>query len=280
MVAHDLVNHAVGGAARFVGGGRAPHADRRVMRAGPQDAETRRIGQAGLTASQNLRTLHRPGVVEISPPNRETPLACIVAPQPHGTSALQRAWRLTSRATGVSRGPRTPSLRTRALDDDHQRLDSFHSKRAARLLGDPAGITPPPPRPRRLTRQRFRSGRKTLDLSPRVNGRLQAARANARAQASAFGSRIGEGTTLPLSTPDGVDLRATRIRPDVVSALDVRDVNIVLERLAPLADEDRFDLIVATNILVYYSVFEQSLALANVASMLRADDGSPSKRAP
>ena len=70
-------------------------------------------------------------------------------------------------------------------------------------------------------------------------------------------------------TPDGVDLRATRIRPDVVSSLDVRDVNIVLERLAPLADEDRFDLIVATNILVYYSVFEQSLALANVASMLR-----------
>ena len=32
---------------------------------------------------------------------------------------------------------------------------------------------------------------------------------------------------------------------------------------------ERFDLIVATNILVYYDVVEQSLALANVARMLR-----------
>jgi SAM-dependent methyltransferase len=84
-----------------------------------------------------------------------------------------------------------------------------------------------------------------------------------------FGSRIGDETTVKLSPPAGVDLRAARIRPEVVSLLEVRDLNIVLERLAPLADEDRFDLIVATNILVYYSVFEQSLALANVASMLR-----------
>jgi hypothetical protein len=61
-----------------------------------------------------------------------------------------------------------------------------------------------------------------------------------------FGSRIGEETTLPLSPPDGVDLRAARIRPEAVSSLEVRDLNIVVERLAPLADEDRFDLIVAT----------------------------------
>ena len=43
------------------------------------------------------------------------------------------------------------------------------------------------------------------------------------------------------------------------------DVNIVLERLT----DARFDLIIATNILVYYDAFEQSLALANVAAMLR-----------
>jgi chemotaxis methyl-accepting protein methylase len=30
-----------------------------------------------------------------------------------------------------------------------------------------------------------------------------------------------------------------------------------------------FDLIVATNILVYYDAFEQSLALANIAKMLK-----------
>jgi predicted TPR repeat methyltransferase len=49
------------------------------------------------------------------------------------------------------------------------------------------------------------------------------------------------------------------------------DVNMVVERVGPLApDQDqRYDLIVASNVLVYYGVFEQSLALANVASMLR-----------
>ncbi len=37
-----------------------------------------------------------------------------------------------------------------------------------------------------------------------------------------------------------------------------------------LAPEDaKFDLLIATNILVYYDAFEQSLALANIAAMLR-----------
>jgi chemotaxis methyl-accepting protein methylase len=48
-----------------------------------------------------------------------------------------------------------------------------------------------------------------------------------------------------------------------------RDMNIVLERMEPLAADERFDLIVATNILVYYDAFDQSLALANVSRMLR-----------
>jgi chemotaxis methyl-accepting protein methylase len=39
--------------------------------------------------------------------------------------------------------------------------------------------------------------------------------------------------------------------------------------VSPLPNSERFDLIVATNVLVYYGVFEQSLAAANIASMLR-----------
>jgi hypothetical protein len=131
----------------------------------------------------------------------------------------------------------------------------------------------------------------TFDVSARVNGHLQAARGRADSGESYvvvlprdrsgrwrpdlvgfwknFGSRIGVEANLSFSPPDAVDLRAVRIRPEAVSSLDVRDLNVVVERLAPLADEDRFDLIVATNILVYYNVFEQSLALSNVASMLR-----------
>ena len=132
----------------------------------------------------------------------------------------------------------------------------------------------------------------TFDLSPRVNLHLQAARQRADGGDpyvvvlprerdgrwrgdligfwKSFGSRIGEETTSARPPVDGVDVRTVRVRPDVVSSIDVRDVNIVLERLAPLEDEERFDLVIATNILVYYGVFEQSLALANIASMLRS----------
>ena len=35
-----------------------------------------------------------------------------------------------------------------------------------------------------------------------------------------------------------------------------------------MPDADRFDLIVATNVLVYYDAFEQALALANISAML------------
>ena len=66
-----------------------------------------------------------------------------------------------------------------------------------------------------------------------------------------------------------MDVRAVRVRPYIVTSLDVRDVNVVVQRLVATDDADRFDLIVATNVLVYYDVFEQSLALANLAAMLR-----------
>ncbi len=42
----------------------------------------------------------------------------------------------------------------------------------------------------------------------------------------------------------------------------------MLQRL-DLPASEQFDLIIATNILVYYDVFEQSLALANIERMLR-----------
>ncbi len=45
-------------------------------------------------------------------------------------------------------------------------------------------------------------------------------------------------------------------------------MNIVFQRL-PLAPEERFDLIIGTNIFLYYGGFEQSLARANVAAMLK-----------
>jgi hypothetical protein len=130
----------------------------------------------------------------------------------------------------------------------------------------------------------------TFDLNPRVNAHLNGARRRAGGGSGAvvmlphdrddrwgpglsgfwksFGRRIGEETTAARA-PDGVDLRAVRVRPDVVLSIEPHDLNVVVERLVATPDDDRFDLIVATNVLVYYNVFEQSLALANIAAMLR-----------
>ncbi len=66
----------------------------------------------------------------------------------------------------------------------------------------------------------------------------------------------------------GLETRAVRIRPDVVLACEPVDLNIVLERIN-LPEADRFDLMVATNIFIYYDAFERSLALENAGAMLK-----------
>lgn len=132
-----------------------------------------------------------------------------------------------------------------------------------------------------------------FDLSPRINEHLDAARQRARAGTpyvvqlplnrderwasdlvkywQRVGDRVGEELKAAAAPPGAgnVRVRAVGVRPSVVLSTFAEDLNIVLERVAPLQDKDRFDLIVATNILVYYDAFEQALALANVARMLR-----------
>ena len=133
----------------------------------------------------------------------------------------------------------------------------------------------------------------TFDLNPRVNEHLETAYRRAqdgegyRLQLplvsgerwdpalvrywQQLGDRVGEGTEA-VPAPDtvaDVAVRAVHVRPDVVRSIRARDLDIVLERLEPLAPAERFDLIVATNVLVYYEPFEQALALANAAAMLR-----------
>jgi hypothetical protein len=84
-----------------------------------------------------------------------------------------------------------------------------------------------------------------------------------------FGSRIGTDVE-PLPPPaafPGLKTRAVRIRPEVVSECKAIDLNVVTERLElPLSE--RFDLVVATNIFLYYDQFQQALGLQNVAAML------------
>ena len=132
----------------------------------------------------------------------------------------------------------------------------------------------------------------TLDLSPRVNdhiARSQRAAMQGRgytvqlprdpsrgwkselvAYWERFGDQIGKPAT-PVAVPaslQGTILRAVRVRPEFVRGMRALDLNVVLQREEPTADA-KFDLLIATNILVYYDTFEQSLALSNIQSMLR-----------
>ena len=86
-----------------------------------------------------------------------------------------------------------------------------------------------------------------------------------------FGEEIGKpvASAAPPANAGKVDVRSVLFPPPVTRAIVPRDLNVVLQRLEPDTDGDGFDLIVATNILLYYDVFEQSLAAANIAAMLR-----------
>jgi SAM-dependent methyltransferase len=132
-----------------------------------------------------------------------------------------------------------------------------------------------------------------FDVSPRIIQHLETARERARAGHSYpivlprnidrpwtpdlvtywthAGDRIGEqGKALaPPPNAGRLDVRRVLVRPSVVLSMLPRDLNIVLERIEPRSADDQFDLIVATNILLYYEVFEQALAAANIAKMLR-----------
>jgi CheR methyltransferase, SAM binding domain len=132
----------------------------------------------------------------------------------------------------------------------------------------------------------------TFDVSPRVNEHLRAAIARAATNRAAYrlvlpwssGKEWGEGAVdywrragdrigkaFDVTTPSalgGVRARDVDVRPEIVRKLAVTDGNIALDRV-DLPEAERFDLVVATNVLVYYDTFEQTLALASIAGMLR-----------
>jgi hypothetical protein len=136
----------------------------------------------------------------------------------------------------------------------------------------------------------------TFDISPRVNKHIEQARKNAAsgkpytiqllsspsdqwdvAYHSGFlefwqklGNQIGKPTA-PIPVPEGTsDIwnRAVSIRPDVVKRITPVDMNVVFQTV-PLPPNQQFDLVIATNIFVYYGNLEQALARANLATMIR-----------
>jgi hypothetical protein len=135
-----------------------------------------------------------------------------------------------------------------------------------------------------------------LDISARVLDHLREARQRARQggfyrwnlvlernrprlevdpEFVAYWRRAGDrvGTPVPVEIPaqiHDVQARAIDVRPEAVLAVEGVDLNIVVERVSTADDPSRFDLVVATNVLVYYEPFEQALAVSNMAGMLRA----------
>ena len=129
----------------------------------------------------------------------------------------------------------------------------------------------------------------TLDISPRVNDHLRRSRQRASAGQpyrirlplerdvswkptvveywKVAGDRVGTASPATRATVAGanVDVRTVAVRPAVALRLEPLDLNIVVQR----SDTHQFDLVVATNVFVYYDVLEQVLALANVRAMLK-----------
>jgi len=130
----------------------------------------------------------------------------------------------------------------------------------------------------------------TLDISPNVNSHLNIARQKASQGKSytvqlplrddihwteaavsywqKLGSSIGKSVApLPHGARE-VKLRAVQIPPHHVMRIRPADLNVVLQHLV-LPPSLRFDLIIGTNIFVYYGEFEQALAEMNIAQMLK-----------
>jgi hypothetical protein len=86
-----------------------------------------------------------------------------------------------------------------------------------------------------------------------------------------FGDHAGKPVTAirPPAALAGLETRAVEIKPAVVLSCEPVDLNIVLERIN-LPAAERFDLIVATNVFVYYDRLEQTLALQNVSTLLKS----------
>jgi hypothetical protein len=85
-----------------------------------------------------------------------------------------------------------------------------------------------------------------------------------------MGSQIGNPSK-PLQLPNalsGLKIRAVRVRPEIINRISPVELNIVFQKLN-LPETEKFDLIIATNVLLYYNLLEQSLALSNIEKILK-----------
>ncbi len=138
----------------------------------------------------------------------------------------------------------------------------------------------------------------TFDISSRVNKHLARARTEAAAGKSytiqlladpsdqwskdyhsgfleywqMLGDHIGKpAPKIPVpynAAAAGIWNRAVSVRPPVVLRVTPVDMNVVFQTI-PLPPDKQFDLVIGTNIFVYYGSLEQSLARANLGTMIK-----------
>jgi len=138
----------------------------------------------------------------------------------------------------------------------------------------------------------------TFDISSRVNKHLARARAEAAAGKAytiqlladpsdqwskdyhsgfleywqKLGDQIGKpAAKIPVpynAAAAGIWNRAVSVRPTVVLRVTPVDMNVVFQTI-PLPPDKQFDLVIGTNIFVYYASLEQSLARANLGTMIK-----------
>jgi hypothetical protein len=137
----------------------------------------------------------------------------------------------------------------------------------------------------------------TLDISPEVTEHVRHARQQAMAgvpyvlqlpwKAAAplspeyrghfiqywqtLGSSLGE-TVAPIVVPGAIasatQTKAVKIRPEIVRRIQAVDLDVVCQRLEMPADK-KFDLVIGTNVFLYYGAFDQMLLRSNIALMLK-----------
>jgi hypothetical protein len=110
-------------------------------------------------------------------------------------------------------------------------------------------------------------------------------------EAVAYWQKFGEvlGTPVkPLPVPASVidvTMRAVAIRPRYAAQMRGYDMNVVTQTM-DVPEGQGFDLVVATNVLVYYDLFQQALAMGSIAHMMNhggvflANHALPAQHAP
>jgi hypothetical protein len=87
-----------------------------------------------------------------------------------------------------------------------------------------------------------------------------------------LGAEIGspvKPAPVPVALGQAIHIRAVSIRPEIARQITPVDMNIVFQHMTVTDPDQKFDLIIGTNIFIYYGAFEQSLARANLSAMLK-----------